>query len=65
MARGAYGSADRPQNSTKEEVAAYAERIRANPAEFIAQPTLALSTVPTLGPASVVERHADFRPSAW
>jgi uncharacterized circularly permuted ATP-grasp superfamily protein len=44
------------------EVEAYAERIKANPGEFIAQPTLDLSTVPTLGPASVVGRHADFRP---
>jgi len=48
--------------ATKAEIAAYADRIRANPAEFIAQPTLALSTVPTLGEAGIVERHVDFRP---
>jgi uncharacterized circularly permuted ATP-grasp superfamily protein len=58
---GGYGMLIGPK-ATKEEVAAYAERIRANPAEFIAQPTLDLSTVPTLGPASIVQRHADFRP---
>ena len=58
---GGYGMLIGPK-STKEEVSAYADRIRANPSEFIAQPTLDLSTVPTLGPASVVERHADFRP---
>ena len=48
--------------SSKDEVEAYAARIRADPGKFIAQPTLDLSTVPTLGPASVVGRHADFRP---
>lgn len=58
---GGYGMLIGPK-STKDEVAAYADRIRANPSEFIAQPTLALSTVPTLGQASIVERHADFRP---
>lgn len=58
---GGYGMLIGPR-STKAEVAAYADRIRANPAEFIAQPTLDLSTVPTLGPTDVVGRHADFRP---
>jgi len=58
---GGYGMLIGPQAS-RAELAAYAERIRANPAGFIAQPTLALSTVPTLGPAGVVGRHADFRP---
>ena len=38
------------------------ERIRANPAEFIAQPTLDLSTVPVLGHHEIVGRHVDFRP---
>ena len=58
---GGYGMLIGPKSSP-EEIAAYADRIRANPVGFIAQPTLALSTVPTLGPAGVVERHADFRP---
>ncbi len=58
---GGYGMLIGPR-STKAEVAAYADRIRAHPEEFIAQPTLALSTVPTLGPTDVVGRHADFRP---
>lgn len=58
---GGYGMLIGPR-STKAEVEAYAERIRANPDEFIAQPTLDLSTVPTLGPTDVVGRHADFRP---
>lgn len=58
---GGYGMLIGPQ-ATREQVARYAERIRANPSEFIAQPTLELSTVPTLGEAAIVERHADFRP---
>jgi uncharacterized circularly permuted ATP-grasp superfamily protein len=58
---GGYGMLIGPK-STREEIAAYAERIRANPSEFIAQPTLDLSTSPTLGPSSIVGRHVDFRP---
>ena len=58
---GGYGMLIGPQASP-EAVAAYADRIRANPGGFIAQPTLALSTVPTLGVSTVVQRHADFRP---
>ena len=64
---GGYGMLIGPR-ATKEEVEAYARRIRANPAGFIAQPTLALSTAPTLcgggdgQPADLVGRHVDFRP---
>ncbi len=58
---GGYGMLIGPR-ATGAEVAAYAERIRANPGGFIAQPTLELSTVPTLGETEVVQRHADFRP---
>ncbi|MEQ1510308.1 MAG: circularly permuted type 2 ATP-grasp protein [Sphingopyxis sp.] len=64
---GGYGMLIGPK-STKEEVDAYARRIRANPSDFIAQPTLELSTAPTLGEANgkdhtdLVGRHVDFRP---
>jgi uncharacterized circularly permuted ATP-grasp superfamily protein len=58
---GGYGMLIGPQ-ATKEAVAAYAERIKADPHGFIAQPTLALSTAPTLGEADIVQRHVDFRP---
>jgi uncharacterized circularly permuted ATP-grasp superfamily protein len=34
----------------------------AEPARYIAQPTLALSTVPTLTESGVAPRHVDFRP---
>src|SRR3546814_20323928 len=57
---GGYGMLIGPK-STKDEIAAYADRIRANPGEFIAQPTLDLSTVPTLGPAAVVGRSEERR----
>ena len=48
--------------ATQTEIDLYAERIRENPAEFIAQPTLELSTAPSLGSDTVAERHVDFRP---
>jgi uncharacterized circularly permuted ATP-grasp superfamily protein len=42
--------------------AAFAEKIKADPAEFIAQPTLALSTSPTFVNAGIASRHVDLRP---
>ncbi len=48
--------------STREELAAYRERILAAPASFIAQPTLALSSCPTLVEAGIAPRHVDLRP---
>lgn len=41
---------------------AFALRIKANPDHYIAQPTLALSTVPTWVDAGVAPRHVDLRP---
>ncbi|TPD59251.1 circularly permuted type 2 ATP-grasp protein [Emcibacter nanhaiensis] len=58
---GGYGMLVGPR-STKEECAAYAERIKANPGEFIAQPTLALSTCPTFVEDGIAPRHVDLRP---
>lgn len=58
---GGYGMLIGPK-ATKAEIAAYADRIRADPADFIAQPTLDLSTAPVLGRHRVVGRHVDFRP---
>ena len=58
---GGYGMLIGPK-ATTEERTKYAERIRENPAEFIAQPTLDLSTVPSLGPAGIGGRHVDLRP---
>ena len=58
---GGYGMLVGPK-STKEECETYAARIRENPAEFIAQPTLELSTAPTLQNGNLAGRHVDFRP---
>ena len=61
MARAATACSSAPRRP-EEAIDVYADRIRANPGGFIAQPTLDLSTVPTLGESAVVQRHADFRP---
>ncbi|MGF1444878.1 MAG: circularly permuted type 2 ATP-grasp protein [Pikeienuella sp.] len=58
---GGYGMIIGPK-STQAEREAYAERIKADPAGFIAQPTLSLSTAPTLSETGLVERHVDLRP---
>jgi uncharacterized circularly permuted ATP-grasp superfamily protein len=48
--------------SSKDEIAAYKQRILSDPSQFIAQPTLALSSCPTLVDAGVAPRHVDLRP---
>ncbi|MBF0256675.1 MAG: circularly permuted type 2 ATP-grasp protein, partial [Gammaproteobacteria bacterium] len=58
---GGYGMLVGPK-ATVEERKAYAERIKAEPREFIAQPTLALSTSPTFVADGYAPRHVDLRP---
>ncbi len=58
---GGYGMLVGPA-STKEERATFAERLRADPRNYIAQPTLALSRVPTLIGDRLEGRHVDLRP---
>ncbi|PJN93703.1 hypothetical protein CNY89_18985, partial [Amaricoccus sp. HAR-UPW-R2A-40] len=58
---GGYGMLVGPA-STKEQISAYAERIKAAPDDFIAQPTLSLSTVPTFVESGLAPRHVDLRP---
>ncbi len=48
--------------STKAEIAEYRLRVEGDPANFIAQPTLALSTCPTFVDSGVAPRHVDLRP---
>ena len=48
--------------STKAQIAAFCDKVRANPTNYIAQPTLALSTVPTFVEAGIAPRHVDLRP---
>jgi uncharacterized circularly permuted ATP-grasp superfamily protein len=58
---GGYGMMIGPSagRATREE---FADKIRANPANFIAQPTLALSTCPTFVEDGIAPRHVDLRP---
>ena len=58
---GGYGMLGGPA-STKEEQTTYAERIKADPGDFIAQPTLALSACPTFVESGIAPRHVDLRP---
>ncbi|NND81858.1 MAG: circularly permuted type 2 ATP-grasp protein [Gammaproteobacteria bacterium] len=58
---GGYGMLVGPA-STKQEIEDYRKRILADPADFIAQPTLALSTTPTYVDQGLVPRHVDLRP---
>ncbi len=58
---GGYGMLVGP-HATPAERAAYAEQVRANPSDFIAQPTLALSRAPCLIEGRFEPRHVDLRP---
>ena len=58
---GGYGMLVGPK-STKAEVEDFRLRVRANPSNYIAQPTLALSTTPTFVAEGVAPRHVDLRP---
>ncbi len=58
---GGYGMLVGPAAS-KQELADFKLRIIANPANYIAQPTLALSTCPTLVEQGIAPRHVDLRP---
>ena len=58
---GGYGMLIGP-HSTAAQRAEFAERIKARPADYIAQPTLALSTCPTLVERGIAPRHVDLRP---
>ncbi|MFM7737628.1 MAG: circularly permuted type 2 ATP-grasp protein, partial [Alphaproteobacteria bacterium] len=58
---GGYGMLVGPAAS-RAELDAFRERLRARPEAYIAQPTLALSTCPTLVEAGIAPRHVDLRP---
>ena len=58
---GGYGMLVGPAAS-KKELEAFAKKLRARPSNYIAQPTLALSTVPILTKAGLAPRHVDLRP---
>jgi uncharacterized circularly permuted ATP-grasp superfamily protein len=58
---GGYGMLIGPA-ATARELEEFAARIRANPDNYVAQPTLALSTCPTYVDAGIAPRHVDLRP---
>ena len=58
---GGYGMLVGPA-ADKATVAAFAEKVKADPDNFIAQPTLALSTSPTFVNSGIAPRHVDLRP---
>jgi uncharacterized circularly permuted ATP-grasp superfamily protein len=58
---GGYGMLVGPA-STKAEVEAFRKKLINDPDDFIAQPTLALSTAPTLDKGELSSRHVDLRP---
>ncbi len=58
---GGYGMLIGP-TATRAERAAFARKLAARPENYIAQPTLALSTVPIFTKAGLAPRHVDLRP---
>jgi uncharacterized circularly permuted ATP-grasp superfamily protein len=58
---GGYGMLVGP-HSTQEQRAGFAKKVKADPRNYIAQPTLALSRVPTICAGHLEGRHVDLRP---
>jgi len=58
---GGYGMLVGPA-ATRAEIDTFRSRIRDNPGNYIAQPTLALSTCPTFVSKGIAPRHLDLRP---
>jgi uncharacterized circularly permuted ATP-grasp superfamily protein len=60
-ASGGYGMLVGP-HASRSERAAFAEALKADPANYIAQPTIQLSTAPCLVDGRIEPRHVDLRP---
>ncbi len=60
---GGYGMLVGPA-ATKAEISEFADKLKAKPGGYIAQPTLSLSTVPIFTEAGLAPRHVDLRPFA-
>ncbi len=58
---GGYGMLVGPA-ATRAEIASFRTRLLANPGNYVAQPTLALSTCPTFVESGIAPRHIDLRP---
>ncbi len=58
---GGYGMLVGP-HASKHQIEEFRGRLKANPENYIAQPTLALSTCPTFVDSGIAPRHVDLRP---
>ncbi|MEL7261639.1 MAG: circularly permuted type 2 ATP-grasp protein, partial [Pseudomonadota bacterium] len=58
---GGYGMLVGP-TATRKDIAAFRKKFEARPGNYIAQPTLSLSTVPIFNRAGLTPRHVDLRP---
>jgi uncharacterized circularly permuted ATP-grasp superfamily protein len=58
---GGYGMLVGP-TSSRREIEAFRMKLRARPENYIAQPTLALSTCPAFTQSGIAPRHVDLRP---
>lgn len=58
---GGYGMLVGPA-ATKKDLAAFRRKLRGRPGNYIAQPTLSLSTVPIFTRSGLAPRHVDLRP---
>ncbi|GGL65131.1 hypothetical protein GCM10011392_19720 [Wenxinia marina] len=58
---GGYGMLIGP-TASRREIAEFREKLKARPGNYIAQPTLSLSTCPILTKAGLAPRHVDLRP---
>ncbi len=58
---GGYGMLIGP-TATKKDIAEFRKKLKARPGNYIAQPTLSLSTVPTFTRTGLAPRHVDLRP---
>jgi uncharacterized circularly permuted ATP-grasp superfamily protein len=58
---GGYGMLVGP-HATKADIETFRARVKDNPAGYIAQPTLSLSTCPTFVESGIAPRHVDLRP---
>lgn len=60
---GGYGMLVGPA-ANKKELSDFAKKLKSNPGNYIAQPTLSLSTVPIFTEKGLAPRHVDLRPFA-
>ncbi|SUZ31705.1 hypothetical protein ROE7235_01455 [Roseibaca ekhonensis] len=58
---GGYGMLIGP-TASKKDIAAFRRKLKARPSNYIAQPTLSLSTVPIFARSGLAPRHVDLRP---